>query len=173
MSRVKEFFVSENGKKTVLTVAVFLWMALIFMFSNQNKTVSGSLSSPIQDAVFNSTLGNKEYETVKQRNMVRVRIGKIVRSSAHFFLFAVLGGLSFAALMTYKMKLWQSAILASLWSWLYSFVDEIHQIFVPGRTFELSDICVDASGVLLGVGVAVCTAYIMMAKRKKENGKNV
>ena len=34
---------------------------------------------------------------------------------------------------------------------LYAVTDEIHQRFVPGRSCELRDVCIDAAGVLTGV----------------------
>ncbi|MBO7376468.1 MAG: VanZ family protein, partial [Clostridia bacterium] len=33
---------------------------------------------------------------------------------------------------------------------LFAVSDEIHQIFVPGRAFEISDIVTDSAGVLIG-----------------------
>ena len=42
-----------------------------------------------------------------------------------------------------------------LTAWLiaaaYAVTDEIHQLFVPGRSCEFRDICIDAVGVLAGV----------------------
>jgi hypothetical protein len=43
--------------------------------------------------------------------------------------------------------------LAVLLAVLYSFSDEFHQAFVPGRTPSLMDLGVDAIGALVGVGV--------------------
>ncbi len=39
--------------------------------------------------------------------------------------------------------------LAFILSFAYSFTDEIHQLFVPGRTGALSDVAIDTSGILL------------------------
>lgn len=43
-------------------------------------------------------------------------------------------------------KLILSSIIISI---VYAITDEIHQLFVPGRTFALYDILIDSAGVLL------------------------
>ena len=45
--------------------------------------------------------------------------------------------------------------------------DEIHQIFVPGRICDVQDLCVDASGALLGIGVATVVLRIVRKCREK------
>ncbi len=46
-----------------------------------------------------------------------------------------------------------------LFSWsipvLYAISDEVHQSFVPGRSCELRDMCIDACGALIGVLIAL------------------
>ena len=37
---------------------------------------------------------------------------------------------------------------------LYALSDEVHQLFVPGRTFEPADILADGLGLLIGIGAA-------------------
>lgn len=47
----------------------------------------------------------------------------------------------------------QIFLTAWLCGTLYAVSDEIHQYFVPGRSCELRDVCIDAAGVLLGVWI--------------------
>lgn len=42
----------------------------------------------------------------------------------------------------------------------YAFTDEFHQVFTPGRAFQIIDLLMDALGVALGVG-----AYVLYLKR--------
>ena len=44
--------------------------------------------------------------------------------------------------------------------------DEIHQIFVPGRAFQVTDILVDSAGALLGIGVFCLLTLIVVKLRK-------
>ena len=34
---------------------------------------------------------------------------------------------------------------------VYGITDEIHQIFVPGRAFQVSDLAMDAAGSIIGI----------------------
>ena len=48
----------------------------------------------------------------------------------------------------------------------YGVLDEIHQIFVYGRGCQISDMCFDAFGVLLGVLAAAAVRRAMRMKRR-------
>jgi len=73
---------------------------------------------------------------------------EIIRSFMHGVFYAILYFLFFRALnFARKLKnLWLPLIL----SCLYGLSDEIHQFFVPTRTFQLKDLLVDFTGVTLG-----------------------
>lgn len=49
----------------------------------------------------------------------------------------------------------------------YSFIDEFHQKFVPGRSFEIYDLLADFGGILIGV---VSARYLFF--RNKTNTEN-
>ena len=55
-----------------------------------------------------------------------------------------------------------AAALGMVWGVL----DEVHQRFVPGRSCELRDMCIDFAGVLLGAGVMLLA--IRMIKKRNE-----
>ena len=81
----------------------------------------------------------------------------IVRKSAHFFEYAVLGYLNARAL-----NLSGKNIFHSIWlSMLYSMTDEFHQIFISGRSGEFRDILVDTLGASFG------TLVYFLTHRKK------
>ncbi len=46
---------------------------------------------------------------------------------------------------------------------LYGLSDEIHQIFVPGRYFDLADLLADGFGVFLG-----CASYLLFRKYSRQ-----
>jgi VanZ family protein len=71
----------------------------------------------------------------------------------HFATYALLAALVTRALATTsrdqapaKRLVFWSALLATG----YGLTDEVHQLFVPGRMFELADLGADATGALLG-----------------------
>ena len=84
----------------------------------------------------------------------------VVRKTAHFAEFAVLGA-SLAVNMRdiARMRGIDAALSFSTTSfavpWIagtfYAVTDEVHQMFVPGRSCELRDMVIDACGVAVGV----------------------
>lgn len=71
----------------------------------------------------------------------------------HFFAYSVLGALFLRAYKTLQIRdnLKFLIILSVLSSSLYGISDEIHQHFVPYRSFEYVDILADVLGSLFGV----------------------
>ena len=45
---------------------------------------------------------------------------------------------------------------------LYAFTDEFHQLFTPGRAFQVVDLLLDALGAVLGLG-----AYLLYLRRSR------
>ena len=76
---------------------------------------------------------------------------EIIRSGAHLFFFGVLYYLSFRAFKFTRKKedYWRGLVL----SIGYGIFDEIHQHFVPTRTFQWQDLVMDLAGSLLGLMV--------------------
>ena len=75
-------------------------------------------------------------------------LDEVLRTIAHF-LFYILGyWLFFRALNFGKQK--KNFLLPLFLTCLYGLSDEIHQTFVPTRTFQLMDLAVDFSGAFIG-----------------------
>ena len=86
-----------------------------------------------------------------------------IRTVAHMCEFAGLGLL--VQNMEFSLKSKTKPLLCVLLSWAYAWTDEIHQIFVDGRAFQLSDLFVDLAGIILGVA-AFNIFYILIKKKK-------
>ena len=65
------------------------------------------------------------------------------KKTAHFLEYAIL------FLLWYRALGRKNPFLAIVLSLIYAFSDEIHQLFVPGRTGSLRDVGIDFSGMLL------------------------
>ncbi|MBO5944265.1 MAG: VanZ family protein [Clostridia bacterium] len=91
-----------------------------------------------------------------------------VRTMAHMLEFMGLSLLIFNAVYsTWNLKL--TPIIAFVGTSLYAITDEIHQIFVPGRAFQISDILVDSIGALTGVIASFVTLKIILSIKKRGN----
>lgn len=111
-------------------------MGVIFWFSS--KTAAESTG---QSNVFVEWL-----ENLFGKNEIWVFI---VRKSAHCLEFTGLGLLVSAAVFFTKGK--TNAIISLAIASAYAVTDEIHQIFVEGRSCELRDWVIDTVGALLGI----------------------
>lgn len=128
--------------------AVAAWMALIFLFSSQTGGDSAGLSTRVVDLLA-PVLPALEPDT----------LGTLVRKAAHVSEYAVLGGLLTWA---WPPTLGWPRLAPLLIGIGYAITDEVHQLFVPGRAGQVSDVVIDAVGVLIGVAV------VAAARRRRE-----
>ena len=140
-------------------VLVVICMGIIFLLSAQNGEESSDLSGSFVMALLNG-LG------------IVIDEG-ILRSIAHCLEFMGLSVLIFNAVyITWFLKL--TPIIAFFSTVLYAITDEIHQIFVPGRAFQISDILVDSTGALIGViaSFIILKTILFIKKRGNKNGNS-
>lgn len=146
----------EYIKKVIAWTLLIIWLIVIFSFSNQNGDDSGNLSQMVLDFLtkvlninFNNDIGSF-----------------IVRKSAHFFEYFVLGSLIFNVLIKYFKVSTKLIIISLLMGAFYSLTDETHQMFVAGRAFKVLDIFIDSIGALAGSFIL----YLFTYKRKYKEG---
>lgn len=131
---------------------IVIWMSIIFMFSNQPATESSKLS----DGFISTTIGNiyKIFDkNVTEEKLIQIKekYTTPVRKTAHFSIYLVLGILTTLLIKEYKIENKKQILLAVLICLLYAASDEIHQLFVPGRSGEIKDVLIDTVGSSLGV----------------------
>lgn len=128
------------------------WMIVMFLFSSQPAVESTEVSVSVSyrivkvaDGVFR--LGMDEGELQKFAE----GLDHPVRKAAHMTEYAILGLLSFAFYGGFGVcgkKWYLAALLTAL---VYAATDEFHQLFVPGRSGQLKDVCIDTAGAALGL----------------------
>jgi len=130
------------NNKFINVILLFLWMTFIFMMSHCNAEVSSSQSSTIVGLINNITnTSNPDILTT------------LVRKSAHFFEYLILGILTINVIKDYvNIKNYKKLILFSIIICIiYAFSDEVHQIYVPGRDGNVVDCLIDSFGSLSGI----------------------
>lgn len=115
----------------ILLVAV---MVTIFVLSHQDGTKSSETSGFVTK-LFSIIFGDNVPE-------------ELVRTFGHFSEFAALGFLMLNCIYAFRLQL--KPVISAFLSWGYAWTDEIHQIFVDGRAFQISDLMVDLAGIILG-----------------------
>lgn len=137
-------------------------MGLIFVLSNDtaeesSKKSDGLIVRCVQDII-------KRDLSTKEKEKVLKYLVKPVRKSAHFFLYFVLGILIINLFKSFELFNYKTIILAVLLCFLYACSDEIHQLFIKGRSCEVRDILIDTIGSLSGISVYYLFSKISIRK---------
>ena len=162
-------------KNKIIATLLFVWllaiMGGIFWFSSRTAEQSSDMSQNVTDEIFESAPPvDKETAAKRHHN---------VRKSAHILEYGVLGNafclfLFFIADANF-IRSWSRRLLA-FWAWLgstvYAMTDEIHQIFVPGRSGEPRDVLIDTSGVLIGICL-VRFHFSLRERRKRKHSRTL
>ncbi|QFT90723.1 VanZ like family protein [Bacillus sp. THAF10] len=142
--------------------SVLVWMGTIFFLSAQHGDQSADLSGGITEAI------NEILQNVAPDASLNIEsISFFVRKNAHFLAYLVLGLLTFFAFRKSGVGHKKGAILAFIVSILYAVSDEVHQLFVPGRSGQVSDVVLDSVGALTGIGIY----FMVVALWKKKKGE--
>ena len=83
-----------------------------------------------------------------------------IRKLAHFTEYLVLSVLLYRALRGSRRWNLRAAGIAFAVSGIYAIGDEVHQIFVPGRTAAATDCLIDMSGAAAGQGLLAARARV-------------
>ena len=132
-------------------VVTFLWMGLIFAFSAQDASGSSQLSGQTAfHAAFWFWPGFSGLSAESQAVWVE-SVQFLVRKAAHFFVYTVLGILLYWDFIPSCGSVRKKVG----WVWAagtaYAVSDEIHQLFVPGRSGQVRDVLLDSVGVAAGI----------------------
>lgn len=144
-----------------------LIMAIIFWFSSQTGVQSSNSSNSVVETVL-SVFKPGFYElSLGSRQALIEDFSGTIRGLAHFSIFLLLGISVYSFFLTYRYNNKKLFMLSLDFCFLYAITDEVHQIFVDGRTFELLDIFIDTAGSL--VGILTVILVIKLCKERKTN----
>lgn len=159
-------------KRYILIILIIINCVTIFKFSSEKSEKSNESSGRIVNIVAEliaktGNLNNEKKEVVKEK------IVKPIRKTAHFSIYASLGALVYLYVSTFnvnnKKKIGSSLSVA----FLYACSDEIHQYFVPGRSCEFRDVCIDLCGAFCGMLISIFFSNVIKTQllRNKLNKK--
>jgi len=147
-------------KKIILIILAIICFGIIFAFSSQNSSESLGLSNKLiiktYETIHGCTLNNKEQkEIIKKYNY-------IVRKSAHFIIYFILGIIIIQLLSCFNINNKYKLILFSiLICFIYAITDEFHQSFT-GRSARVLDVFIDT----LGATVGLILNYLLFIRKK-------
>ena len=151
-----EIFLKNKFRTGLYFLLSLSAMLMIFVFSSQTAEESKALSDGLAAKLilFFSDIFPLGAEFLKN--------GENIRTVAHAFEYMCLG----ICYQLFFLELWADrgysikfcAFVSALCALAYAFSDEVHQIFVPGRAFQISDIAVDFLGCVVGIAA---TAFLV------------
>ena len=145
----------EKNSLWLTLIPVLLTMVMIFCFSAQDGGESGALSGGVVAWLVERVVPGFSGLPLSQKETILSTVGFVVRKTAHFSEYALLGFF----LMLHVRQIGKKMLVKGpyLWAWavgtLYAISDELHQMFVPGRGPAVRDVCIDSAGVAAGVAI--------------------
>ena len=154
--------------KVIKIILIIFWMGLIFSFSSDTGSVSTKKSDGliinVIESIYNRELSSEEKE------MWTSYLIRPVRKGAHLVVYLILGILILSFVNEFMILDYRALLLSLFVSFLYACSDEIHQLMVPGRSGQLSDVILDTVGS--GIGILLFT-FIMRKWKKYEQKERV
>lgn len=151
-------------KRIIYTCLLIVWMIIIFIFSNQDANKSESTSDKVTSTVIDTVqVVTKQDITKEKKSNLIEKTRVLVRKSAHFFLFLILGILIYLTLSSYSVS--KTVLFSIIFCFIYACSDELHQLFTDGRTAKILDICIDTCGS----SIAIFCCYLIEKYFKRKN----
>lgn len=166
----------------IFLVAMIIWMAVIFLFSMKSGNNSAETSNSITDKIIDLFLHNYHGYDIEYRKQIYDKITFLVRKTAHFGEYGILGLLGYGYILTRYIisfnkdliYIWKDiwlkvCIITQLLASLYAISDELHQSFVPDRNPAITDVLIDSAGAFsIILFITIIINLIVINKSKKE-----
>lgn len=151
--RETKHFINRQKRIIISLILIAIWMIVIFLMSSEIASTSSARSDEIVRTI--QSIGVSTPAEI---------LTFLVRKAAHICAYFILGILIFNLLKEYGLGA-KKMILASIAiAMLYACTDEIHQMFVPGRSGEARDVLIDTAGAAAGVGMYAAVAMKLYKK---------
>ncbi|MCH1967185.1 VanZ family protein [Paraclostridium sordellii] len=147
--------------KNIWVGLTIIWMGLIYYMSNQPASISSSQSGGFINMLSNlPIIGN----TIKE--LMKIGIAEfLIRKSAHMFLYFMLSILIYMVFKNINNK--KAYLYSIIGCFIYACTDEIHQLFIIGRSGEFKDVLVDTLGATIGLLLVFMINKILNLRKSK------
>lgn len=158
----------KNKKNILAIISVIVWMIIVFLFSNEVSEESTKTSYKVIDGIIKIVPSINELED-NEKIEISKKIFVPIRKIAHITLYTLGGILIYNAINIVKaeVKNKKKIIISFFIGLTYAITDEIHQIFVPGRAAQITDILIDSLGII--IGIVIINKIIGIINYIKEN----
>jgi VanZ family protein len=149
-------------------------MIIIFSFSSKpaDDSNQSSMSIVTEFLKIYENVSNVQYQA-ETKEKIENTLNHIVRKSAHFCEYALLAAALAFHLYIRKQKGKLLYLLPVVVVFLYASIDELHQLFVPGRSGAFRDVLLDTTGGVAGSLIFALIVINIIGKIKKGRTSSV
>ena len=158
--------------RVLLIILIIINCIAIFRFSAEKSTESDETSNIVVNAIIELNPKTKNLNTIEKEE-AKKSIVTPVRKTAHFTIYTSLGMLLFLCAKTFNGNNKRRALISFILAFLYACSDEIHQLFVPGRSGEFKDVLIDSLGAFTGIMIVYLVCYLVKIKNLHKTNKVV
>ena len=160
-------------RRIIFLILVLINCITIFYFSNQVAYVSSGSSGRVVAFLARTIPSLKNMNHIERERICSEILQPIVRKTAHFSLYTLLGFFIMNFVYTFNGTRYQKGLTTWFLGTLYAISDEIHQLFVEGRSGEFRDVCIDSLGIVTGVFLTLLILFILSKIFKKKTDKKI
>lgn len=151
----------------ILLICIIVLCCVIFKFSAAQGSQSSKTSAKVAEVILDIFWKDEYYN----KDAMIQAIHPLVRKGAHFTIYMTLGILVMCFAQTFKGTQAYKFDASTMFCFLYACSDEFHQLFVPNRSGEFIDVCLDTVGATIGVLFVLVIACIINKIRKVKTRK--
>lgn len=171
---------TENRRKRnkagiIWLFLMLIWLMVIFSFSAKKADESTVMSHSVGKLIGNIVIPEYRSWPEDKQEQFAEKIDFPVRKCAHASEYAVLGVLMLGTAYSFSEDQGKkNRLLCWCAGTAYAATDEFHQLFVPGRSCQFRDVCIDSAGILTGIVLfSLIKHQIVKYNEKKKVAKNV
>lgn len=155
-------------KNKIISVASVMWAIVTLAFIS--FIFSRSLTPAVVSSQESGTVVNYVNTLLSSINLNSGVTDFIVRKSAHFMEFFILGVLLTKTVASFVKEIWQRLFPTLFFALLIPVMDEALQYFSAGRSSEVKDVLLDFLGALTAIALVNIIYFVSKRckKRKKE-----
>ena len=142
-------------------------MIIIFSFSAREASDSSHTSSHLLDML--ARISEHLFGVaIRHGTTLYDTLHVIIRKLGHLSEYMALGFFLTLPLHMHGLRRFRLLLAGEAVSILYACSDEFHQLFVPGRDGNITDVAIDSLGALIGTGAALLLLYLIQRKTRPE-----
>lgn len=135
-------------KRVILFILIILMMVLIFKFSSSNGEDSTKQSMGLIGKTIGVIAEIINPDIIEEEKLVLYEKYHVpVRKLAHISEYFILCLLVCMFLCTYNINYKKIIVYSFIFCFLYACSDEVHQLYVPGRSGNIKDVFIDSIGI--------------------------